>query len=250
MARLHPRIGVVTHASNVTGALNDVSALAKTTHAQGALLLVDMAQSLGWIDCALDAWDVDLAAFTGHKYLLGPQGTGGLYLRPGLELRPHLVGGTGIHSDRDTMPPQMPIHLEAGTNNEPGYHGLLAALDWTADNPVTSARIATDELLDQLKRALKALGAHVVDPGAPNTPVLSFTLEGYVSDLLGAALAESYGVLVRTGLHCAPKIFSALGIDSRLGSVRVSLSRFSTKGDVSALVDALTEIVAAGPEWL
>jgi selenocysteine lyase/cysteine desulfurase len=250
MARLRPRLGVVTHASNVTGAANDVAALVAAAHAQGALLLLDLSQSLGWLDCELDAWEVDLAAFTGHKYLLGPQGTGGLYVRPDLELRPHMVGGTGIHSDQNTMPPQMPLHLEAGTNNEPGYHGLLAALDWAADNPVASARLATNELLDRLKSDLAALGARVIDPGTPNTPVLSFTLEGYVPDLVGAALAESYGVLVRTGLHCAPRIFSDLGIDPKLGSVRVSLSRFTTEADISALMEALAEIVAAGAEWL
>jgi selenocysteine lyase/cysteine desulfurase len=250
MARLRPRLGVVTHASNVTGAANDIAALAALAHARGALLLLDMSQSLGWLDCALDAWGVDMAAFTGHKYLLGPQGTGGLYLRPGLELRPHLVGGTGIHSDRDTMPPQMPLHLEAGTNNEPGYHGLLAALDWAKGNPLERPRAATGELLSQLKSGLTALGARVIDPGAPSTPVLSFTLEGYAPDLVGAALAESYHILARTGLHCAPKIFSSLNVDPQHGSIRVSLSRFSTQADKDALLDALAEIVAAGPEWL
>jgi selenocysteine lyase/cysteine desulfurase len=250
LSRLRPRLCVVTQASNVTGAANDISALAATAREQGALLLLDMSQSLGWLDCALDAWGVDLAAFTGHKYLLGPQGTGGLYVRPGLELKPHLVGGTGIHSDLDTMPSQMPVHLEAGTNNEPSYHGLLAALNWAANNPVVLARAATGELMSHLKSGLAALGAQIIDPGVNATPVLSFTLEGYPPDLLGSTLTESYSILVRTGLHCAPKVFSALGLEPQLGSVRVSLSRFSTRADVDALLQALAEIVAAGPEWL
>jgi selenocysteine lyase/cysteine desulfurase len=250
LARLRPRLAVVTHAANVTGAVNDIAALATAAHAQGTLLLVDMAQSLGWLDCAIEDWGVDLAAFTGHKYLLGPQGTGGLYLRPDLELQPHLVGGTGIHSDLDTMPAQMPMHLEAGTNNEPGYHGLLAALEWAADNPLAPTRAATARLMDRLKGGLTSLGTQVVDPGAPSTPVLSFTLAGYAPDLLGATLTKSYDILVRTGLHCAPRIFSDLNIDPNLGSVRVSLSRFSTQDDIDALLDALAQIVAVGPEWL
>jgi selenocysteine lyase/cysteine desulfurase len=250
LERLRPQLCVLTHASNVTGAVNDISALARMAHTRGALLLLDMSQSLGWLDCSLDDWGVDMAAFTGHKYLLGPQGTGGLYLRPGLELTPHLVGGTGIHSDLDTMPPQMPLHLEAGTSNEPSYHGLLAALDWAAQNPMSDMRETTLDMLGQLKRELAALGAHIVAADWPCTPVLSFTLDGYPADALGATLLDSYGIIVRTGLHCAPKIFPSLGIDPRLGTVRVSLSRFSTRADIAALTEALREIVAAGPEWL
>jgi selenocysteine lyase/cysteine desulfurase len=250
LERLRPRLCVVTHASNVSGAANDAAALTALSHARGAKLLLDMSQTLGWLDCSLEAWGVDMAAFTGHKYLLGPQGTGGLYLRPGLELSPHLVGGTGIHSDLDTMPAQMPGHLEAGTNNEPGFHGLLAALRWAADNPVAEDREATLARLERLESGLAALGAAVVSPGRPCTPVLSFTLGSFAPDLIGATLRDSYDILVRTGLHCAPKIFSSLGINPKSGSVRVSLSRFNSDDDITALLDALAEIVAAGPEWL
>ena len=110
-----------------------LTAMAK---AAGAAMLLDISQSLGWISVKLEKWGVDMAAFTGHKYLLGPQGTGGLYVRPGLTLRPYVLGGTGVKSDLREMPEEMPLHLEAGTGNEPSYHGLLAALRWAAENPL------------------------------------------------------------------------------------------------------------------
>jgi selenocysteine lyase/cysteine desulfurase len=246
-----PRLCVVTHASNVTGAVNDVAALAQIAHSVGAVFLLDAAQTLGWLPCEFASWSVDMAAFTGHKYLLGPQGTGGLYLREGINLLPHLLGGTGIHSDLETMPEQMPLHLEAGTGNEPGYHGLLAALAWAEVNPIKAAATTTTRLLARLKDGLTTLGAKIVScDDATFTPVLSFTLKDYPADALGAELLENYGIIVRTGLHCAPKVFDYLGVDPKLGTVRVSLSRFSSEDDISSLLDALSEIVAAGPEWL
>ncbi|MGI6152031.1 MAG: aminotransferase class V-fold PLP-dependent enzyme, partial [Christensenellales bacterium] len=134
LSKYRPRLAVLTHASNVTGAVNDAGALTRAAKAAGAAVLLDASQTLGWIPLSAESWGVDMVAFTGHKYLLGPQGTGGLWVRPGLELAPHLVGGTGIHSDMDTMPEAMPLRLEAGTGNEPSFHGLLAALRWAEEN--------------------------------------------------------------------------------------------------------------------
>jgi selenocysteine lyase/cysteine desulfurase len=244
LERNKPQLCVVTHASNVTGAVNNIAALTELAHQQGALVLVDLAQSLGTIDVQLEQWDVDLAAFTGHKYLLGPQGTGGLYVRPDLELDPYLVGGTGIHSDLDTMPPTMPLHIEAGTNNEPGFYGLLAALKWSRENG--SSKHNGTALLQRLKDGLHSLGAQVIDPGEPCTPVVSFTLDGFSPAYLGETLLDSYDIIVRTGLHCAPRIFDYLAVDSRQGTVRASLSRFTSKAEIDELLEALREIKAAG----
>jgi selenocysteine lyase/cysteine desulfurase len=290
LAELKPTLCVLTHASNVTGAVNDVATLTKLAHERHALMLLDMAQSLGCVPCHLEEWQVDMAAFTGHKYLLGPQGTGGLYVRPDINLTPYLSGGTGIHSDLDTMPDAMPLHIEAGTGNEPGFYGLLAALRWQHAHPwgaatgacavavagagavmgagagaVTGADADADlapdlqpptdalphktpQILARLADGLRSLGARVIDPGPPCTPLLSFTLDGFTPTYIGETLLDSYDIIVRTGLHCAPRIFTSLGIDPRLGTVRVSLSRFTELADIEALLEAVSEIIAAGPE--
>ncbi|MCL1846598.1 MAG: aminotransferase class V-fold PLP-dependent enzyme [Coriobacteriia bacterium] len=250
IAKLQPQLCVCTHASNVTGAVNDVAALAAAAHAGGALLLLDVAQSLGWLDVALEEWGVDLAAFTGHKYLLGPQGIGGLYVRPGLDLIPHLVGGTGIHSDSELMPPEMPLHLEAGTGNEPGAYGLLAALSWLRENPLTAdAHDAIEAELQFLKAALSELGAIVIDPGPGGTPVLSFTFADMTPQDIGSLLCDSYDIVVRTGLHCAPYIFSCLDVDPTEGTVRVSLSRFTIHAEILAFIEAMRDIITSSAGW-
>ncbi len=243
---LRPRLCVVTHASNVSGAVNDVATLTELAHRFGSLLLVDLSQTLGCQEVRLAEWNVDLAAFTGHKYLLGPQGTGGLYVRPGLNINPFLTGGTGIHSDLDTMPPTMPLHVEAGTNNEPGFYGLLQALKWQRTHPLSQG--ALKDMAALLRERLRGLGAHVIDPGELSTPVVSFTLdtEGFSPAYLGETLLDSYDIVVRTGLHCAPRVFEYLGVDPKAGTVRVSLSRFTTRAECDEFIEALTEIVRAG----
>ncbi len=233
-----PKLAVFTHASNVTGAVNDAAALTASAKAAGARVLIDAAQTLGYVEVKAEQWGADLVAFTGHKYLLGPQGTGGLWVCPELKLRPHVLGGTGIKSDMDTMPEEMPLHLEAGTGNEPSYHGLLAALHWSAHNPVD--KIRQEKLLNRLVEGLKSLGAEVIDPGMPRTPVVSFTLPAKTVAETGFLLEEGCGVLCRTGLHCAPKIFSCLGVPE---TVRLSLSRFTTEEEVSAVIQAVEDIL-------
>jgi selenocysteine lyase/cysteine desulfurase len=251
LERHRPALCVFTHASNVTGATNDAAALAAAAKRAGSLVLIDLSQTLGWCDVSLDAWGVDLAAFTGHKYLLGPQGSGGLFVREGIRLSPLLSGGTGIHSQLDTMPEQMPLRLEAGTGNEPACHGLLAALDWARDaGGISEARAEAARLLDELALALGGLGACVIDPGPDRTPVLSFTLDGFAPDAVGGMLLDGYGIVARTGLHCAPRIFGCLGVDERLGTVRISLSRFTAQGDVAALANAMADIAALGADWI
>lgn len=244
LQRLSPRLCVITHASNVTGAINDLGILTKLAHNHEAVMLADLSQTAGCVPIALEEWDVDLAAFTGHKYLLGPQGTGGLYVKPGIELTPYLTGGTGIHSDLDVMPPTMPLHLEAGTNNEPGFYGLLQALKWQRVDPFSPFEMA--DLLTLLKEGLGNLGAQVIDPSRDSSPVVSFTVKGFTPQYLGDTLLDSYDIVVRTGLHCAPRIFEFLGVDPKSGTVRVSLSRFTTTTDIEDLLQALHEIVAAG----
>jgi selenocysteine lyase/cysteine desulfurase len=252
LEKYKPRLAVFTHASNVTGAVNDVASLTSAAHEHDATVLLDLAQTLGWHEVALERGKVDLAAFTGHKYLLGPQGTGGLYVRRGLELEPHLVGGTGIRSDLDIMPDEMPLHLEAGTSNEPAAFGLLAALDWAAENPVSACRATVFSELDYLRQELMKLGARVINSSASDlfcTPVVSFTFDDVSAHDIGEALLDSYDIIVRTGLHCSPRIFECLGVDPLVGTVRVSLSRFTTHAELETFVEALRDIVVSRKDW-
>ncbi len=241
VARYQPRLVAFTHASNVTGAVGDAETLCRIAKEGGAAVLIDASQTLGLIPLGAGAWGADLVAFTGHKYLLGPQGTGGLYVAPGTALTPWLVGGTGIHSDRDTMPDEMPVHLEAGTGNEPSYHGLLAALRWAKSHPRDEN--ADADRLRRLKSGLVAAGADVIDPKEPCTPVVSFTVKGYAPADVADILTASYDILCRTGLHCAPKIFPGIGAAG--GTVRLSLSRFTTDAEIDAVLAAVRDIVDA-----
>ena len=237
MERYRPRLAVFTHASNVTGAVNPARELTAAAKAVGATVLVDCSQSLGCVEVRPQQWGADMIAFTGHKYLLGPQGTGGLWVRPGLELMPHLVGGTGIKSNLPVMPPEMPLHLEAGTGNEPSYHGLLAALRWAEENPVEESLWSR---LDRLNEGLKNLGAEVIDPGYPRTPVVSFRLNEQKISETGYLLQESCDIICRTGLHCAPMIFDCLGVSE---TVRLSLSRFTSDGEIDEVLQAVEDIL-------
>ena len=235
LEKYRPRLCALIHASNVTGAVNDAETLTAMAKAAGAAMLLDISQSLGWISVKLEKWGVDMAAFTGHKYLLGPQGTGGLYVRPGLTLRPYVLGGTGVKSDLREMPEEMPLHLEAGTGNEPSYHGLLAALRWAAENPLKKEK--TEEILEYLKESLEKLGCRVIRPKPPVTPVVSFTVPGWHPGEAGDILSGSYDIICRTGLHCSPRIMENL--ETPEGTIRLSLSRFTEKADADRVLEAV-----------
>ena len=233
-----PRFCVLNHASNVTGAVNDAAAMCASAHEYGAAFLLDMSQTLGYIPVELEAWGVDLAAFTGHKYLLGPQGTGGLYVRPGIHLRPHMVGGTGVKSDLREMPEEMPVHLEAGTGNEPSYHGLLAALRWSGEHPADREQVSAR--VRRLADGLAAMGCRVIRPKEPCMPVLSFAVPGYTPEEAGDILTGSYDIICRTGLHCAPALMEDIGMPG--GTVRLSLSRFTTEKEVDEVLEAVKDL--------
>lgn len=238
MKQYHPKLAVFTHASNVTGAVNDAAQLCKCAKQAGAYVLIDSAQTLGIIPVHAEAWGADMVAFTGHKYLLGPQGTGGLWVRPSLKLKPHLLGGTGIHSDLDTMPENMPLHLEAGTHNEPSFNGLLAAVQWQKANPVDLRSILRRTTM--LSQGLEDLGAKVIVPSGERTPVVSFLLPGILPEETGYMLRESCDITCRTGLHCAPEIFGCLGISQ---TVRLSLSRFTTDAEIEEVLQSVEAIL-------
>lgn len=237
----HPRLVVLTHASNVTGAVHDLAMIAELCHRYGSLLLADASQSIGVIPVLPEEWQVDMLAFTGHKYLLGPQGTGGLYVREGIALDPAVTGGTGVFSDQEEMPKQMPRRLEAGTQNEQGLTGLGYALRWQRLH--AEGRVDMMARFDRLAAGLTDLGAAVVTVTGARTPVLSFSVPGFSPEEVGDILYGGYQIICRTGLHCAPLIFQDLGLEPT-GSVRISISRFTTDQEITQVLQAVEEIIS------
>ncbi|MGI6498495.1 MAG: aminotransferase class V-fold PLP-dependent enzyme [Oscillospiraceae bacterium] len=241
LERYRPRMAVFIHASNVTGAVNDAQTLARLAKERNATVVLDAAQSLGVVPVLPEAWDVDYVAFTGHKYLLGPQGTGGLYVTQRETLDPVYVGGTGIYSDEEEMPREMPLRLEAGTPNEHSFAGLAAALQWGKEHPMDtlSLQMRTEETAARLRKA----GAQVIDVRGERTPVVVFSVPDWTPDDVGDVFFDSYDIICRTGLHCAPKILPDIGA-AAAGTVRVSLSRFTTEEEIDTLVTAVEELLA------
>ncbi|HWR41706.1 aminotransferase class V-fold PLP-dependent enzyme [Sporomusa sp.] len=238
--RVKPQLAVFTHASNVTGAVNDAALLGRLAKQAGAVTLLDASQSLGIVPVLPEVWGIDMVAFTGHKYLLGPAGTGGLYIAPSSDLEPVWVGGTGIQSDLEEMPAVMPVRFEAGTPNDPAFAGLAAAVAWG-----TICVLDTDSLLgktERLARGLAAAGANVIYVEPPRTPVISFTLPNWEVEDVGDVLHKSFGIVCRTGLHCAPRIHSCLGT-APAGTIRFSLSRFTTEQEIDYSLQAIGEML-------
>lgn len=239
LMKWQPRMAVILHGSNVTGAVNPIRELAKEAAGTGCTVFLDASQTLGLVPVLPQEWNVDMVAFTGHKYLLGPQGTGGLYISENVDLEPVFTGGTGIHSESDEMPLDMPLRLEAGTANEPSFAGLNAALQWQEENP-----IHLDQILDyvrEIEDKLLKWGYQVIRAEGERTPVLSFASPAYEPEEIGEILYGSYDIICRVGLHCAPKILEGIGAGAR-GTVRISLSRFTTRQEVDVLLEALEEI--------
>jgi len=231
-----PALAVLTHASNVSGAVHPVAELFAEVHESGGLTLLDSSQTAGLLPIDANRLGADLLACTGHKYLLGPPGTGGLYVRPGIELAPVFVGGTGVRSDLQEMPSEMPTRLEPGTPASALFAGLAWSLEWQEQNPFSFS--AMNDRLGQLESGLQEAGARVIRVDGERTPVISFTLPRWEAADAGMILERSFGVICRTGLHCAPLIHESLG-SLPGGTIRFSLSRFTSDDDIAQALDAL-----------
>lgn len=242
------RLVVLGHASNVTGALAPIAEVGELTRARGVLFCVDAAQSAGACDLDMQAMGIDVLAFTGHKSLYGPQGTGGLCIakRARGKLRPLLHGGTGSASDSDVQPDFLPDAFEAGTLNAVGIAGLAAGLAFVEERTVAAIRQHEVALTARLLEGLRAIpGARVLGPGeaAARTAVVSFNLEGFRCSEVATVLEERAGICCRAGLHCAPLAHRQLGTFPE-GSVRFSLGIFNTEPEIDAALDELRALAA------
>jgi cysteine desulfurase/selenocysteine lyase len=247
--RPNTRLVCMTHASNVTGTIHDIGTISALIHKNDTLLMVDAAQTAGCVPIDVQVMQIDLLAFTGHKSLLGPQGTGGLYIKPGVDVQPLREGGTGSQSSSDRQPEKMPDRYEGGTPNTPGLAGLSAGLRFVFETGVETIQaheqMLTERLLDRLA-SVPGVKVYGPPPWAQRVAVVSFTLEGCPPLNLAHLLSSGFDIAVRSGLHCAPLIHRYLGT-SDTGTVRASLGYFNTADDIDALAAALRQIASKMP---
>ncbi|MDX2116273.1 MAG: aminotransferase class V-fold PLP-dependent enzyme [Planctomycetota bacterium] len=251
------RLVAVNHASNVTGIVQPVRAIGAACRELGVPFLVDAAQSLGHIPVDVRADSVDLLAFPGHKGLLGPTGTGGLYIRPGMErhVAPLREGGTGSRSELDVHPETMPDRYEPGSQNAIGIIGLsegvefLRTFEQQSHKGVPAVRAHELELIEAFRPALEIPGLRLLGPDVPaasRVGVFTFAHEALDPHAIAMLLESEFGVLTRAGLHCAPLAhrLHAAQDDEIGGGVRFSVGPFLTVDDVRFAVSALRQVCA------
>lgn len=241
----HTRAIVCTHASNLTGNLTDLARVSAVAKAHDVLLIVDAAQTAGAYPIDMTALGIDVLCFTGHKGLMGPQGTGGLCVREGLTLRHWKVGGSGVQSYSRTHPTQMPTCLEAGTLNGHGIAGLSAALDFIAEVGVDAIHDRETALMRRFYEGVKDVPGITVygDFSRQRMAIVTLNIGDYESGAVSDALSEEYGIATRPGAHCAPRMHQALGTVQQ-GAVRFSFSWFNTEQEIDAAIQAVRELAA------
>lgn len=246
-AALRPdtKLVAVSHCSNVTGTIQPIAQIGTIAREAGVVFLVDAAQSAGYLPIDVEKQNIDLLAVPGHKGLLGPQGTGLLYIADRVNLLPFLMGGTGTLSSEATQPETMPEKFESGTLNTPGIAGLKAGAEFilTTGLDVIRAKEAglVSLFLDGLKEFPK-VRAYVADRPDARGGVVSFSVDGMDPATVGFRLDHEFDISVRVGLHCAPMAHKTIGTYPA-GTVRVSPGFFNTGSDISLLLEALGKII-------
>ena len=239
------RAVVVTHASNVTGNAVDIVRVAAMAHAVGAMVIVDASQSAGAAKIDMHGMGLDIVCFTGHKGLMGPQGTGGLAVAEGVDVAPWAMGGTGVHSFDTLQPLEWPTRLEAGTLNGHGIAGLSAGLDFIEAQGGVEAIAAHERTLADLFLAGVREIPGITLYGAFDQPTRSAIVSLNVGDVDSAeisdALMQGWGIATRPGAHCAPLMHRALGTE-RQGVVRFSFGYFNTDEEVDTAIDAVRDL--------
>jgi cysteine desulfurase family protein len=254
-AALRPdtRLVAVNHASNVTGCLQPIAEIGRIVRESRAFYLIDAAQSMGHVPLDVRAFEVDLMAAPGHKGLLGPLGTGVLYMRAGLEreLKPFRCGGTGTQSDEDRQPDVLPDKYEPGNHNLPGLAGLGAAMDFLRTETVEAIHDHHTKLVARLLDGFRQIeSVHIHGPLSikNRTSVVSITVDGYAPQELGAALESAFGLQCRAGFQCAPRMHEALGTTPGGGTVRFSPGYATTIEEIDQAINAVQEVAAVPAE--
>lgn len=249
-----PRTALIAlnHASNVVGTLMPVSEVASIAARHGVPLLLDTAQAAGAVPIDMADLGVDLLAFTGHKSLYGPMGTGGLILGERFDhsrLEPLVRGGTGSRSEEEIQPDFLPDKYEAGTMNVPGLAGLAAGIAWVREQGVAAIqaheRALTQRLIDGL-RAIPGVTVYGTHDASQQTAVVSCSIAGTDVGLVGLRLDDDYGILCRVGLHCAPRAHRTIGTFPQ-GTIRLSPGAWTTADEIDAAIGAIGEIAGGHP---
>ena len=238
------RLVVITHASNVTGAIQPIAECGAIARRHGLVFMVDAAQTAGKYPIDVQAANIDLLAFSGHKGLLGPPGTGALYIGERVDLDPLREGGTGSFSEYEEQPLALPDRYESGTQNGVGIAGLGAGIKFILDEGMDKIRDHEERLAGRLIRSLRNLPGvtlYTAKDGHPQAPVVSFTVRGLEPGEVGAILDQAFDTKVRTGLHCAPAAHRTIGTFPK-GTVRLSPGYFNTLEEIESTVSAIDRI--------
>ena len=255
------KVVVVNHISNLTGNVNDIKTISNITHKVGAILIVDGSQSAGTRRVDVKELGIDVYCFTGHKGLYGPQGTGGLLVKEGIEIDAWKRGGSGVKTYEEDQPHEYPTRLEAGTLNSHGIAGLSAAIDFLNDTGIDNIEKKEKELTEYFYNEVTKIdgikvygdfswvdantspvGANFSSP-LGHAAIVSLNVKDYDSGEVSDALSNDYGIATRPGAHCAPRLHIALGTKHQ-GAVRFSFSYFTTKEELDTAIIALKEIAS------
>ncbi len=243
------RLIAIQHGSNVTGVLQPLEEIATIARECKIALLVDAAQTLGHVPIDVQKMGIDLLAFPGHKGLLGPLGTGGLYVRSGLEsqIQPLVAGGTGSISDLPTQPDFMPDKYESGSHNAIGIAGLSAGVAWLLEHGIEALRAHELVLMRRFLEGIKRIdGLTLFGPTTAEgrVSVFSIRVEGFEPAELAGVLDSEFGILTRSGIYCAPWAHETLGTQAGGGATRLSFGAFNTEADIDATIEALAAVSA------
>ena len=254
------KVVVVNHASNLTGNVNDIKSIGEIAHKNGAIFIVDGSQSAGTMKVDLRELDIDIYCFTGHKGLLGPQGTGGLLVKDGIEVDAWKRGGSGVKTYEEDQPHEYPTRLEAGTLNSHGIAGLSAAIDYLNEIGIANIHKKEKELTEYFYNAVTkidgvkvygdfswvgangSVGASSASP-LGHAAIVSLNIKDYDSGEVSDALSNDYGIATRPGAHCAPRLHIALGTKYQ-GAVRFSFSYNTNYEELDTAINALKEIAS------
>lgn len=246
LIRKNTKAVILTHASNVTGTIMPIQEIGHIARQRGLIFCVDAAQTAGAFPIDVSKMNIDLLAFSGHKSLLGPQGTGGLYIRKRIEesIRPLIMGGTGSRSEHESQPDFMPDRYESGTLNTVGLAGLGAGVKYILERGVDTIHAKEIMLTQRFLNGLHSIeGVRIYGPGdaASQISVVSFTIDGMTPSEASFALDEQFCIMSRPGLHCAPSTHRTIGTFPQ-GTVRVSFGYFNTEEEIGYTLDAVRQL--------
>ena len=235
---------ICTNGSNLTGNYVDVAVIGKMAHKHGLIFAVDASQTAGVFPIDVQKMDIDILCFTGHKGLLGPQGTGGIYVKEGIQIRPLKTGGSGIQTYSKEHPVQMPTALEAGTLNGHGIAGLHAALGYLEKTGIDNIRKKEEDLMWRFYNGVKDVpGVKIYGDYSQKErcAIVTLNIGDYDSSEVSDELLMEYDISTRSGGHCAPLMHEALGTVEQ-GAVRFSFSHYNTEEEVDTAIRAIREL--------